>query len=54
MYGQTVAFTEGEKIKEAKEMVKERTAMYASTISSNTKILANKAVTSAQQSPPVT
>ena len=42
--------TEGEKIQEAKEMIKEKTAMYASTISSNTKVLANKA----QQSPPVT
>ena len=43
------------------EMVKEKTAAYATTISSNTKNLANKAVTSAnkavtsaQQSPPVT
>ena len=48
--GQIIAFTEGEKIQEAKEMIKEKTAMYASTISSNTKVLANKA----QQSPPVT
>ena len=41
--GQIIAFTEGEKIQEAKEMIKEKTAMYASTISSNTKVLANKA-----------
>lgn len=54
LYGQTIAFTDGEKMREAKDMVKERTASYATSISSNTKNLANKAVTSAQQSLPVT
>ena len=48
--GQIIALTEGEKFQEAKEMIKEKTALYASTISSNTKVLASKA----QQSPPVT
>jgi hypothetical protein len=55
-----MAFTDSEKMREAKDMVKEKTAAYATTISSNTKNLANKAVTSAnkavtsaQQSPPV-
>ena len=56
-----MAFTDSEKMREAKDMVKEKTAAYATTISSNTMNLANKAVTSAnkavtsaQQSPPVT
>ena len=54
LYGQTIALTDGEKMREAKDMVKERTASYATSISSNTKNLANKAVSSAQQPPPVT
>jgi len=48
LYGQTIALTDGEKMREAKDMVKERTASYATSISSNTKNLANKAVSSAQ------
>ena len=44
-----MAFTDSEKMREAKDMVKEKTAAYATTISSNTKNLANKAVTSANK-----
>ena len=50
MLGQTVALTDGAKMQSATDMVKERTASYAKTISANTKSVANKAVSSAQQS----
>ena len=54
LYGQTIAFADSEKVREAKDMVKEKTASYATSISSNTKNFANQAVTSAPQSLPVT